>query len=77
MSFLKNKAKTLEDIWNNAQYIIKDTVEISAEDKKLIDDLSKTIIKEFVVKYEKLSTLSKDTLETVIKFLIDKHNKNV
>jgi glutamyl-tRNA synthetase len=76
MSFLKNKAKTLEDIWNNAQYIIKDTVEISAEDKKLIDDLSKTIIKEFVVKYEKLSTLSKDTLETVIKFLIDKHKTN-
>ena len=28
MAFLKNKAKTLEDIWNNAQYIIKDTVEI-------------------------------------------------
>ena len=25
MGFLKNKAKTLEDIWNNAQYIIKDT----------------------------------------------------
>ena len=24
MGFLKNKAKTLEDIWNNAQYIIKD-----------------------------------------------------
>ena len=48
MSFLKNKAKTLEDIWNNAQYIIKDTIEISTEDKKLIDDLSKTIIKEFM-----------------------------
>ena len=41
MSFLKNKAKTLEDIWNNAQYIIKDKIEINADDKKLIDDLSK------------------------------------
>ncbi len=41
MGFLKNKAKTLEDIWNNAQYIIKDKIEISADDKKLIDDLSK------------------------------------
>ena len=28
MGFLKNKAKTLEDIWNNAQYIIKDSIEI-------------------------------------------------
>ncbi|MDB9744851.1 glutamate--tRNA ligase, partial [Pelagibacteraceae bacterium] len=65
MNFLKNKAKTLEDIWNNAQYIIKDTVEIDAEDKKLIDDLSKTIIKEFMAEYEKLANLTKETLEPV------------
>ena len=76
MGFLKNKAKTLEDIWNNSQYILKDAVEISAEDKKLIDDLSKTIIKEFIVEYEKLSSLSKETLEPVIKSLIDKHKTN-
>ena len=76
MGFLKNKAKTLEDIWNNYQYILKDAVEISAEDKKLIDDLSKTIIKEFIVEYEKLSSLSKETLEPVIKSLIDKHKTN-
>ena len=76
ISFLKNKAKTLEDIWNNAQYIIKDTIEIDAEDKKLIDDLSKIIIKEFITKYEKLSTLSKETLEPVIKSLIEKHKTN-
>ena len=76
MGFLKNKAKTLEDIWNNAQYIIKDTVEIGAEDKKLIDDLSKTIIKEFMAEYEKLSSLSKETLEPVIKSLIEKHKTN-
>ena len=76
MGFLKNKAKTLEDIWNNSQYILKDAVEIGAEDKKLIDDLSKTIIKEFIVEYEKLSSLSKETLEPVIKSLIDKHKTN-
>jgi len=76
MGFLKNKAKTLEDIWNNAQYILNDAVEIGAEDKKLIDDLSKTIIKEFIVEYEKLSSLSKETLEPVIKSLIDKHKTN-
>ena len=76
MNFLKNKAKTLEDIWNNAQYIINDIIEISPEDKKLIDDLSKTIIKEFMLEYDKLSTLSKETLEPVIKFLIEKHKTN-
>jgi glutamyl-tRNA synthetase len=76
MGFLKNKAKTLDDIWNNAQYIIKDIVEIGAEDKKLIDDLSKTIIKEFMNEYEKLNTLSKETLEPVIKSLIEKHKTN-
>ena len=39
----------------------------SAEDKKLIDDLSKTIIKEFMAEYEKLSSLSKETLRTSYK----------
>ncbi len=76
MGFLKNKGKTLEDIWNNSQYIIKDKVEISAEDKKLIDDLSKTIINDFKSEYEKLSSLSRETLEPVIKSLIDKHKTN-
>jgi glutamyl-tRNA synthetase len=76
MGFLRNKAKTLEDIWNNAQYIIKDTVEIGLEDKKLIDDLSKTIIKEFMTEYEKLTNLTKETLEPVIKSLIEKHKTN-
>jgi len=76
MGFLKNKAKTLEDIWNNAQYMIKGTVEIGAEDKKLIDDLSKKIIKDFIDEYEKLSSLSKETLEPVIKSLIEKHKTN-
>jgi len=76
MSFLKNKAKTLEDIWNNAQYIIKDIIEITAEDEKLIDDLSRKIIKQFINEYEKLSTVSKETLEPIIKSLIDKHKTN-
>ena len=76
MSFLKNKAKTLEDIWNNAQYIINDKIEISADDKKLIDDLSKKIINEFINEYEKLSSLSRETLEPLIKSLIDKHKTN-
>ena len=76
MKFLKNKAKTLEDIWNNAQYIIKDKIEIGTDDKKLIDDLSKKVIKDFISEYEKLSSFSRETLEPVIKSLIDKHKTN-
>jgi len=76
MSFLKNKAKTLEDIWNNAQYIIKDKIEINADDRKLIDELSKKIIKDFIAEYEKLSSLSRETLEPLIKSLIDKYKTN-
>ena len=76
MGFLKNKAKTLEDIWNNAQYIINDKIEIGADDKKLIDDISKKVIVDFTSEYEKLPSLSRETLEPVIKSLIDKHKTN-
>jgi len=76
MFFLKNKAKTLEDIFNNAQYIINDEIKISDEDKKLLDDPSKLIIKEFIEEFKKLSSLNKETLEPLIKSLIEKHKTN-
>ena len=38
LSFLKNKAKTLEDIFDNSQYILNDDVNFNKEDLKLIDD---------------------------------------
>jgi glutamyl-tRNA synthetase len=76
MGFLKNKAKTLEDIFNNAQYLIDDNIEIDNEDKKLIDASAKSVVKDFALEYEKLKALSKETLEPVIKSLIDKHKTN-
>ena len=76
MNFLKNKAKTLEDIFNNAQYLINDELKINDEDKKLIDGQSKLIIKDFIEEYEKLKILNKESLEPVIKSLIDKHETN-
>ena len=74
LSFLKNKAKTLEDIYNNAQYIIKDKIQISTEDIKLLDNLSKTILKDFLKEFEKLSDINKENLEKIINDLI-KNNK--
>ena len=76
MGFLKNKAKTLEDIFNNAQYIINDEIKIGDEDKKLLDDQSRLIVKDFMTDFEKLSLLNKETLEPLIKSLIEKHKTN-
>ena len=41
LSFLKNKAKTLEDIFNNAKFIILDKINFNPDDLKLIDDKAK------------------------------------
>ena len=76
MTFLKNKAKTLEDIFNNAQYIINDKIKIGNDDQKLLDDQSKLIIKDFMLDIEKLHQLNKETLEPLIKSLIEKHKTN-
>ena len=76
MKFLKNKAKTLEDIYQNAQYILNDSIQISAEDLKLLDGLSKKILKDFLDKYEKILEINKVNLEKVIKGLIEKHKTN-
>jgi glutamyl-tRNA synthetase len=43
---------------------------------KIIDDLSKKVISDFTSEYEKLPSLSRETLEPVIKSLIDKHKTN-
>ena len=74
--FLKNKAKTLEDIFNNAHYIINDEIKINNEEQKLLDDQSKLVIKDFISEFKKLSSLSKETLEPLIKLLIEKHKTN-
>ena len=76
LNFLKNKAKTLEDIYKNAQYILNDTIKISSEDLKLLDSDSKRILKDFLVDYEKTSTITKESIEKVISRLIDKNKTN-
>ena len=76
MGFLKNKAKTLEDIYRNSQYILQDNVKISPEDSKLLDTSSKNIIKDFLGEFEKMSKVTKENLEKAVKGLIDKHKTN-
>jgi len=76
MSFLKNKAKTLEDIYQNSQYIIQDNIQISPEDSKLLDSSARNIIKDFLVEFEKMSKITKETLEKTVNKLIEKHKTN-
>jgi len=76
ITFLKNKAKTLEDIFNNGQYIIFDEVSFNQEDMKLIDTKAKKIISDFNNKLGKIETLSKETLEPIINELIKSNNTN-
>jgi len=74
--FLKNKAKTLEDIFNNAKYIIFDDVKFEDKDLELIDDKAKSIIKEFKKNLISINTLDKATLETIVNDLIKKYETN-
>ena len=76
LTFLKNKAKTLEDIFNNGQYIIVDEVSFNSEDIKLIDDVAKKIISEFLNSVSKIEKLSKENLEPIINHLIKSNETN-
>ena len=76
LSFLKNKAKTLEDIFNNSQYILNDDVNFDKEDLKLIDDKAKKIISEFNERINKIKEFRREDLEPVIQELIKSNNTN-
>mgnify|MGYP006142977685 CR=1 FL=1 len=76
LTFLKNKAKTLEDIFNNAQYIIFDEVSFDLEDMKLINDKAKKIITDFNNQLGKVDKLSKESLEPIVNELIKSNNTN-
>ena len=74
--FLKNKAKTLEDIYNNSKYIILDEVNFNQEDLRLIDDKAKKIITAFKMQISILTNLNKDMLEPIVNNLIKEHETN-
>ena len=52
--FLKNKAKKLDDIYKNAQYIINENINnFRSRLQKLLDEISKKLIKDFLNKLSK------------------------
>ncbi len=76
IGFLKNKAKTLQDIYNNCQFIILEEIKINKEEKELIDKHSKLILTDFINDYKKINDIKRESLEIIIKSLIDKHKTN-
>ena len=76
LTFLKNKAKTLEDIFNNGQYIMVDEVNFNQDDFKLIDDKAKKVISDFNTQLNSVDKLSKETLEPIVNELIKSNDTN-
>ena len=76
LHFLKNKAKTLEDIYKNSKFLINEKIQIEKEDKKLLDEKAIKIIKLFSDDINKLSDFTRETLEPIINDLIKNNNTN-
>ncbi len=76
INFLKNKAKTLDDIYQNSQYILNDDIKIVPEDIKLLDANAKKIITEFLEEFKNMKKINKEILEKLINNLIGKHKTN-
>ena len=76
LTFLKNKAKTLEDIFNNGLYIIRDEVNFNKDDVKLIDEKARNVISDFNSQFEKIDIPSREILESIVNGLIKSHSTN-
>ena len=76
LAFLKNKAKTLEDIYKNSKYIIQNKITINQDDIKLIDDKAKKIVTEFSNNISKIENLNKENIEPIINDLIKTNETN-
>ena len=76
LNFLKNKAKTLDDIYLNSQYILSKEISISSEDLKLLDTNSKKIIGDFLNEFKNINNPNKESVEKLINSLISKYKTN-
>ena len=76
LNFLKNKAKTLEDIFNNSKYILNDEVIFNENDKTLINDDAKKIIRLFEENILELKVFNRENLEQIVNKLIKSNNTN-
>ncbi len=76
LTFLKNKAKTMEDIYNNSKFIINDEIIIENAEMSLLTENAKNIIKSFMKKVNEIEVFNKETLEPIINNLILENQTN-
>ena len=76
LTFLKNKAKTMEDIYNNSKFIINDEIIIEKAEMSLLTENAKNIIKSFMKKVNEIEFFNKETLEPIINNLISENQTN-
>ena len=76
LTFLKNKAKTMYDIYNNSKFIINDEIIIEKAEMSLITENAKNIIKSFMKKVNEIEVFNKETLEPIINNLISENQTN-
>ena len=56
--------------------ILADSIKISPEDLKLLDSNSKKILKDFLSDFEKITEITKESVEKTVNRLIDKYKTN-
>ena len=76
LSFLKNKAKKLEDIYDNSNFILSDEVVIKDEDLNILNENSKKLINSFLAKLNEIKEFSKEELEKKVKDIIKDNKTN-
>ena len=76
LSFLKNKAKKLEDIYDNSNFILSDEVVIKDEDLNILNENSKKLINSFLAKLNEIKEFSKEELEKNVKDIIKDNKTN-
>ena len=74
LSFLKNKSKSLEDIYNNSKYIF--SYELNESEIKKIDKSKLTIIKNIHSLIKKNKNISKDYLKSIFDKIIETEKIN-
>jgi len=74
LSFLKNKSKSLEDIYNNSKYIF--SYELKEDQIQKIDKSKLTIIKNIYFLIQKEKNISKDYLKNIFDKIIETEKIN-
>ena len=76
LTFLKNKAKTIEDIYNNSKFIINDEIIIESDEMSLLTENAKNIVKSFMKNVNEIEVFNRETLEPIINNLISENQTN-